>query len=95
MSIKWRSRLCGLVMVLMGWGWACWTWHDATLGRIDGKKAMLGPALVAIGLHATLEGPEVTFLRPSALGRVFLIGGLVLGVLYAVFLKNGNVGPGR
>lgn len=60
------------------------------MGSFPAKLSILGPVAVALGAWLTIEGPELPAKKMSPLGWVFLVLGLVVGVLFHQSLKTGR-----
>ena len=94
MSERTKSRMAGVVLVVLGSAGVAWAWYQArATGSFASRGSMLGPIAVAVGLWLIVEGPELPAQRLSVLGWVFLVLGLIAGVLFREFLKSGRVLP--
>lgn len=90
---KFRIRLFGLGFGLLGCTMMWWAWQDAlSKGEFVGEAAFLGPFFVAFGLYIILEAPAIPVRRPSIFGWACTVVGLILGFLFAEFLRKGNLG---
>jgi protein-S-isoprenylcysteine O-methyltransferase Ste14 len=87
-----KSRVVGVVAVVIGLAAVAWIWHTAhATGHFPGKLSILGPVFVSLGIWLTVEGPELPANRLSPLGWVFLVLGLIAGVLFQELLKTGRL----
>jgi hypothetical protein len=87
-----QSRIAGVIGVLIGLAGLAWAWQSAhSTGSFPAKLSLVGPVVISVGLWLAIEGPELPVRKMSPLGWVFLVLGLVAGVLFQQFLKTGRL----